>query len=127
MDEVVFTTEPTRYVLATSDLLEPTTGCTYTIVPGTEQVVEEMPTSPRDTRLVNSTVSRWLCSLHLVGMWLATSTAIQHWEEDGEAEDAALAELAELSERIRALDPVAYGTGDHEVYFWPAVLDRWLY
>lgn len=42
-------------------------------------------------------------------------------------EDAALGELADLLQWITDLDPPAYGNGDHETHFWPAVLDRWLY
>ena len=47
-------------------------------------------------RLVNSSILHWQCSLHLVGVWLATSTVIGRWDEDAEAEDAALAVLAAL-------------------------------
>ena len=79
------------------------------------------------TSFVNSTITHWLCSLHMVGSWLTSSTVIGRWDEDGQAEEEALAELADLLERIRALDPPAFGDGDRATHFWPAVLDRWLY
>jgi hypothetical protein len=62
-----------------------------------------------------------------VDTWLATSVAVGRWDEDEQAEESALAELAVLLERITALDPAAYGSGDHRTHFWPSVLDRWLY
>ena len=77
---------------------------------------------------VNSSVLDWQRSLHLVGVWLATSTVIGRWDEDGDAEDAALTELAVLRDRIREFDPASYGKeGHHDTRYWPAVLDRWLY
>jgi hypothetical protein len=77
---------------------------------------------------VNSSIIDWQCSLHLVGVWLATSTAIGRWDEEGDAEDATLAELAALRDRIREFDPASYGKeGHHATHYWPAVLDRWLY
>ncbi|MGC7094526.1 SUKH-4 family immunity protein [Amycolatopsis lurida] len=88
--------------------------------------VLELSTS--GTRLVNSSISHWLCSLHLVGTWLADSTAIQHWDEDEAMEELARAELTGLAEQITHLDSPAPGdVGDHRTHFWPAVLDRWLY
>lgn len=35
------------------------------------------------------------------GVWLATSTVMGHWDEGGDVDDAALAELAVLRDRIR--------------------------
>ena len=78
-------------------------------------------------RLVNSSVNHWLWSLHLVGTWLTTSTAIQSWDEDEHHEEAALAELSALRDRIEALDPPSCAGGDHHTRYWPAILDRWLY
>lgn len=79
-------------------------------------------------RLVNSSIPAWQRSLHLVGLWLATSTTIGRWDEDRDAEDAALAELAGLRDRIREFDPASYGKeGHHATHYWPGVLDRWLY
>lgn len=79
-------------------------------------------------RLVNSSILTWQCSLHLVGVWLATSMVIGRWDEDGDAEEAALAELAGLRDRIREFDPASFGRqGHHDTHYWPAVLDRWLY
>jgi hypothetical protein len=102
-------------------------GYTYVAEPesGLVSVTER---STRRVRFVNSSINHWLCSLHLVGTWFSSSTAIEMWEEDEAMEDIALAELADLLQRIGHLDPPAYGdVGDHETHFWPAVLDRWLY
>jgi hypothetical protein len=122
-DKASFHAGPTMYQLAQAS--DPRR--TYGAVVGTGQVVQVYG-SNGSTRFVNSTINHWLCSLHLVGTWLTTSLALEHWDEDEEAEEAALAELADLLKRITVLDPAAYGTvGDHETHHWPAVLDRWLY
>lgn len=129
VDTVLFAAEPhdRRYRLAgtRTDLYQP--GCAYLAAPETGLVSELEPSSGR-VRFVNSSINHWLCSLHLVGAWSADSTAIQAWDEDEEMENVALAELADLSQQIRHLDPAAYGNaGDHKTHFWPGVIDRWLY
>lgn len=90
---------------------------------------EVLLASPSDgsTAFVNSTIIHWLCSLHMVGSWLTSSTALDTWDESPEAEDAARAELDNLMHRISALDPPAFGEGNHETHLWPGLLDRWLY
>ncbi|GAA2534748.1 SUKH-4 family immunity protein [Winogradskya humida] len=120
VDGVSFTTEPGAYRLASE-----TGGLAYGAVAETGHVIELPPHG--DERFINSSVTLWLRSLHLVGNHLATSTALDHWDESGEYEDQALAELAGLLNQIRVFDPPAFGDGDHETHFWPAVLDRWLY
>lgn len=99
---------------------------TYFAEPETGLVSLGQP-SDGQPQFVNSSINHWLCSLHLVGTWLSSSMAMQTWDEDGAMEDVAHAELADLLQRIRRLDPPAYGNGDHETHFWPGVLDRWLY
>ena len=42
-------------------------------------------------------------------------------------EDCALAEIDDVLDRIRGVDPAAIGDGRHDTQFWPAVLGRWLY
>ncbi|MEU8422395.1 SUKH-4 family immunity protein [Micromonospora sp. NPDC048835] len=125
IDDVVgavsFGAEPTRYRLAA--LGNP--GCVYAAVPRTGEV--HLWSSDGSAQFVNSTVVHWLCSLHMVGSWLTSSTVIDRWDEDEQAEEQALAELADLLERIRVLDPPAFGAGDHTTHFWPGTLDRWLY
>ncbi|MFB9178817.1 SUKH-4 family immunity protein [Dactylosporangium sucinum] len=102
-------------------------GYTYVAEPDSG-LVSVLEPSTRLVRFVNSSINHWLCSLHLVGTWFSSSTAIQTWDEDEAMEGVVLAELADLLQRIRHLDPHAYGdVGDHETHFWPAVLDRWLY
>ena len=94
--------------------------------PGTGRVfcVSE---SESQTWFVNSSINHWLCSLNLLGRWLAASTVISRWDEDIETEEAALTELAELADAIKRLDPAAFSGDDHSCWYWPAVLDRWLY
>jgi hypothetical protein len=98
----------------------------YGAVPGTGEV-REWPPDGRPSRFANSTINHWLCSLNLVGGWFARSSVIHRWDEDGEAEEQALAEIDALLDRIGAVDPAAIGDGRHETHFWPAVLGRWLY
>lgn len=129
VDVTLFEAEPWdgRYRLAGTrgDLCQP--GCTYLAEAETGLVSEVEPSSGR-LRFVNSSINHWLCSLHLVGTWFSGSVAIQTWEEDEAMEQVALAELADLLQRITHLDPPAYGdVGDYDTHFWPAVFDRWLY
>ncbi|SMD19978.1 SUKH-4 family immunity protein [Lentzea albidocapillata] len=129
VDMTLFAAKPHdgRYRLAglKDDLYQP--GHTYLVEPETGLVSEWEPSSGR-LRFVNSSINHWLCSLHLVGTWFASSTAIRTWDEDGAMEDVALGELADLLRRITDFDAPAYGeVGDHETHFWPSVLDRWLY
>ncbi|MCM0674396.1 SUKH-4 family immunity protein [Micromonospora phytophila] len=129
VDTTLFAAEPQdgRYRLAGTRVGLYQSGCTYLAEPETG-LVSELESSSGRFRFVNSSINHWLCSLHLVGTWLASSTAIQTWDEDEAIEDVALAELADLLQRITHLDPPAYGdVGNHETHFWPAVLDRWLY
>ena len=118
---VSFHAEPTMYRLANADGLD----WVYGAAPGTGEV--QIRSSDGSTGFVNSTITHRLCSLHMVGSWLTSSTVIDRSDEDEQAEDEALTELADLLERIKALDPPAFGDGDHTTHFWPAVLDRWLY
>ncbi|SDS43950.1 hypothetical protein SAMN04489716_0787 [Actinoplanes derwentensis] len=97
----------------------------YGVLPGSGEVRrwERDGTS----QFVNSSVVLWLCSLQMVGGWFTRSTAIHHWDENGETEDQARAEIDDLLGRIGVADPAAIGDGSHETHFWPAVLDRWMY
>ncbi|BCJ70641.1 hypothetical protein CS0771_01850 [Catellatospora sp. IY07-71] len=123
VDAVTFHAEDGGYRVAEQD---PATRQVFRVEPGTGRVLEQArPQSPN--RIVNSSVRQWLCSLHLVGTAMNTSYALAHWDESGDLEDAALDELAELLARIRRLDPAAFGDGSHAHFYWPAVLDRWLY
>ena len=126
VEAVSFRAEATVYRLATYRIDRPGLTCQYGAVPGTGEVLETWIAGGR-SRFVNSSIRQWLSSLDLVDIWLTTSVAVGRWDEDEEAEESALAELAVLLERITALDPAAYGSGDHWTHFWPAVLDRWLY
>ena len=129
VDMTHFAAEPggRRYRLAGTRSILYQPGYTYFAEAGTGQV-SALESSSGQFRFVNSSINHWLYSLHLVGTWLSNSTAIQTWDVDGAMEQAALAELADLLQRITHLDPPAYGdVGDHETHFWPAVIDRWLY
>lgn len=126
VDAVSFTTESGRYRLAGYGDDRCRSGSVHAAEPETGRVLEL--TTSGAARLVNSSIAHWLCSLHLVGTWLASSTAIRCWDEDDAMEELALTELADLSKQITHLDPPTYGDdGDHRTRFWPAVLDRWLY
>ncbi|WUH99681.1 SUKH-4 family immunity protein [Spirillospora sp. NBC_00431] len=126
VDAVSFHTQPTIYRLASFDDEALGLAWVYGAVPGSG-VVLQVGSSDGSARFVNSTITHWLCSLHLVGSRLTGSTVIGNWDEDERAEEEALAELADLLQQIRVLDPPAFGDGDHETHFWPATLDRWLY
>ncbi|GAA1027594.1 hypothetical protein GCM10009557_09580 [Virgisporangium ochraceum] len=115
------------YHLARSRSFLHSPGQTYFAEPGAGRVHVLEPLTGR-VSFVNSSIVHWLWSLHLVGTWVLNSAALQAWDQDEAMEDVAVAELADLLERIRLLDPEAYGkVGDHETHFWPGVLDRWLY
>lgn len=129
VDMTLFAAEPPdgRYRLAGTSGEAPWLGSTYLAEPESCLVTVQEESTGR-VRFVNSSINHWLCSLHLVGTWLASSTAIHTWDEDEAMEHLAFAELADLLQRITRLDPPAYGDiGDHETHFWPGVLDRWLY
>lgn len=126
VSSVSFHSEPTMYRLARLEDAAADLTWVYKAVPGTGEVLH-LCSPGGGTRFVNSTINHWLCSLHMVGSWLATSTVIDHWDEAEHAEEEAIAELADLLAEIRILDPPAFGDGDHRTHFWPAVLDRWLY
>ncbi|WP_344653952.1 SUKH-4 family immunity protein [Cryptosporangium japonicum] len=126
--EVSFRAEPTRYRLARHCDEDATLGHTtweFGAAPETGEV--RLWSKAGASSFVNSSISLWLCSLHLVGRWLADSAVLDRWEESAEAEAQALSELAELLRRIEAIDPAAIADGDHERQFWPGVLDRWLF
>ncbi|WP_406037443.1 SUKH-4 family immunity protein [Micromonospora sp. NBC_00898] len=55
-------------------------GYIYLAEPETGLVSVLQPSSGH-LRFVNSSINHWLCSLHLVGMWFSSSTAIQTWDE----------------------------------------------
>ncbi|MFI0482543.1 SUKH-4 family immunity protein [Actinomadura sp. 9N215] len=126
VDAVSFCAEPTMYRLARLDDDLSALAWEYGAAPETGQVLQA-GVSDGAARFVNSTINHWLCSLHLVGSRLTGSTAIDRWDEDEQAEEEALSELADLLEQIGALDQAAIADGDHQTHFWPAVLDRWLY
>ncbi|MFI0410432.1 SUKH-4 family immunity protein [Actinomadura sp. 3N508] len=126
VDAVSFYAEPAMYRLARMGDEASALGWAYSAASDSGEVLEAgVPDG--GARFVNSTINHWLCSLHLVGSRLTSSTVIGRWDEDEQTEAEALAELADLVEQIRLLDPPAIGDGDHETRFWPAVLDRWLF
>ena len=126
VDAASFEADPTMYWLAERSVDPPVIRWVFGAVPDTGQV-QEILLPAKETKFVNSSIVHWICSLHLVGTWLSTSSVIERWDENEKAEETALAELADLLQRIKALDPPAYGQGDHRTHFWPGTLDRWLY
>jgi hypothetical protein len=126
--EVSFRAAPAMYRLALDyDDGLPGMAWEYGAVPETGEIRLRSTDGRPDSSFVNSSISQWLCSLHMVGTWFTESAAIDRWDESAEAEEQALAELADLLRRIEVIDPAAIADGDHERQFWPAVLDRWLY
>jgi hypothetical protein len=103
------------------------TSWQYGAVPETGEVRLWSADECGPSSFVNSSISQWLCSLHVVGSCFAESTTLNSWDESAEAEEQALAELADLLRRIKVIDPAAIADGDHGRQFWPGVLDRWLF
>lgn len=126
--EVSFRAAPAMYRLALHHDDGPgNPAWEYGAVPGTGEVRLWAAGGEEDSSFVNSSISQWLCSLHMVGRFFAEPGALDGWDESAEAEERALAGLAELLRRIEVLDPAAIADGDHERQFWPGVLDRWLF
>lgn len=128
VEEVSFRAVPTMYRLA----FESKDGLAqiaweYGAVPETGEVRLWPAGGQGVSSFVNSSISQWLWSLHMVGSCFAESAALDRWDESAEAEEPALAELADLLRRIEVIDPAAIADGDHERQFWPGVLDRWLF
>lgn len=98
--------------------VEPETGTVYFVLPD------------RKAWFANSGVGAWLDVLHHYGSRVTTSELLS--EPDGpeeylseEEEERALAELNQLAEELRAIDPKAFN--GYEGFLWPGFLDRWLY
>ncbi|MBG0564908.1 SUKH-4 family immunity protein [Actinoplanes aureus] len=128
VEEVSFRAAPTMYRLAFESNDGPAhTTWEYGAVPETGEIRLWPADGRGDSSFVNSSISQWLCSLHMVGSCFAESSAFDRWDESAEAEEQALAELADLLRRIEIIDPAAIADGDHERQFWPGVLDRWLF
>jgi hypothetical protein len=87
------------YHLARSRSFPHSPGQTYFAEPGEGRVHVREPLTGR-VSFVNSSIIYWLWSLHLVGTWVSSSTALQTWDADEAMEDVAVAELADLLERI---------------------------
>lgn len=128
VEEVTFRAAPTMYRLAFESHDGPAqTAWEYGAVPESGEVRLWLADGHEDSSFVNSSISQWLCSLHLVGSCFAESTALARWEESAEAQEQAFAELADLLGRIEVIDPAAVADGDHKRQFWPGVLDRWIF
>ncbi|MEU4559533.1 SUKH-4 family immunity protein [Actinoplanes sp. NPDC023936] len=128
VEEVSFRAAPTMYRLAFESNDGPAqTAWEYGAVPETGEVRLWPAGGHGDSSFVNSSISQWLCSLHMVGSCFAESAALDRWEESAEAQEQAFAVLADLLRRIEVIDPAAVADGDHERQFWPGVLDRWLF
>jgi len=70
----------------------------------------------------NSTIDLWLRTLHHYGLHISQSPILSDPDPD---EDQALAELRELAEELKEIDPPAFA-GDHR-FIWPEFLERWLW
>lgn len=98
--------------------VEPETGAVYFVMPDGE------------AWFANSGVDVWLDVLHRYGRRVTASELLG--EPDGpeeyfseEEEERAFAELNQLAEELKEIDPAAFN--GYEGLLWPAHLDRWLY
>lgn len=98
--------------------VEPETGAVYFVMPDGEAWI------------ANSSVGVWLDVLHCYGSRVRVSELLS--EPDGpeeyfseDEEEMALAELNQLAEELKEIDPPAFN--GYEGFLWPGLLDRWLY
>ncbi|MDQ0847660.1 SUKH-4 family immunity protein [Streptomyces sp. V1I6] len=98
--------------------IEPETGAVYFVMPD------------REAWFANSSVYAWLDVVNRYGSRVTASELLS--EPDGpeeylseEEEEWAFAELSQLAEELKEIDPAAFK--GHEGFLWPGFLDRWLY
>ncbi|MEV4232516.1 SUKH-4 family immunity protein [Streptomyces bobili] len=78
----------------------------------------------------NSSVGAWLEVLHRYGSRVASSELLSEPDDpeeylSEEEEEQAFAELNQLAEELKDIDPAAFR--GYEGFLWPGLLDRWLY
>lgn len=90
--------------------VEPDTGKVHYVLPDGE------------AWFANSSIDLWLQTLHHHGRRVSQSPILN---DPDEHEDEALAELSELADELKAIDPPAFeGYID---FIWAEFLDRWLW
>ncbi|MGP4103554.1 SUKH-4 family immunity protein [Nonomuraea sp. KM90] len=70
----------------------------------------------------NSTIGHWLRTLHYYGLHVSQSPILNDADDH---EDEALAELAELAQKLKEMDPPAFE--GYRGFIWAEFLDRWLW
>lgn len=88
--------------------------------PGTGRVFYVLPDG--EAWFANSTIDLWLRTLHHYGLHVSQSAILSDPDPD---EGQALAELRELAEELKEIDPPAFA-GDLG-FIWPEFLERWLW
>lgn len=89
---------------------EPDTGQVYYVLPDGQPW------------FANSSITLWLRTLHHYGLYVTHSPTLS---DPDEHEEEALAELRELAEVLKKIDPPAFD-GYHG-YMWAEFLERWLW
>ncbi|MFI1176808.1 SUKH-4 family immunity protein [Streptomyces melanogenes] len=90
---------------------EPGTGAVHYVLPDGE------------AWFANSSVALWLQSLHHYGLRVDTCDLLLN--ADSHDEDVVLAELQELTEELKEIDPAAFE--GYRGFIWAEFLDRWLW
>ncbi|MEU0950142.1 SUKH-4 family immunity protein [Streptomyces canus] len=90
--------------------VEPDTGKVYYVLPDGE------------AWFANSSIDLWLQTLHHYGRHVSKSPILN---DPDEHEDEALAELRELAEELKEIDPPAFE--GYVGFIWAEFLDRWLW
>ncbi|MFK0016244.1 SUKH-4 family immunity protein [Streptomyces sp. NPDC091027] len=98
--------------------VEPETGAVYFVMPDGE------------AWFANSGIDVWLDVLHRYGSRVTASKLLSEPDNpeeylSEEEEERAFAELNRLAEELKEIDPAAFN--GYEGFFWPGLLDRWLY
>ncbi|WP_439145751.1 SUKH-4 family immunity protein [Streptomyces canus] len=88
----------------------PETGTVYYVLPDGE------------AWFANSSIDLWLQTLHHYGRRVSQSPLLNDLDE---YEDEALAELSELTDELKAIDPPAFE--GYIGFIWAEFLDRWLW
>jgi hypothetical protein len=89
---------------------EPDTGTVFYVLPNGE------------AWFANSSISLWLRTLHQYGLHVSQSPILS---DPDDHEDEALAELRELAEELKEIDPPAFE--GYLGFIWPEFLERWLW
>jgi hypothetical protein len=128
-DPALFTSRGPLYRLTEdTDPTTPTDWSSFGIEPETGAVHFVMPDG--EAWFANSSVGMWLDVLHRYGSCVTASELLSEPDSpeeylSEEEEEQAFAELNQLAEELKEIDPAAFK--GYEGFLWPGLLDRWLY